>query len=231
LALVVSCDPGVIIANMSAVDRKTSRNKTVPADKRLEKKLDKRARIRDAAWKLFVADGYDATTTRAVAAEAGVGSGTLFLYADDKADLLFLVFHDRLQDAVARGRTTLNRNLPLIDQLLHVFGCIFQMYGETPKLAAEFVRALPSSRGRNAQEVNALTFAFFAHLAQMVREAQERGEVDPAVDSMLAARNLFSLYLGALMSWVAGLIPAPELALDPVLRDALLLQYRGLIKR
>src|SRR5262245_20129304 len=117
---------------MSTVDRKTRKTRVRAADKRLDKKLDKRARIRDAAWKLFVADGYDATTTRAIAAEAGVGTGTLFLYADDKADLLFLVFHDRLQDAVARGRASLNRSAPLIDQILQVFAAVFAMYGETP---------------------------------------------------------------------------------------------------
>ena len=212
------------------MSRPTSRTQA-KRDKRLDNKLDKRARIRDAAWALFAEHGFPTTTTRAVAAKAGVASGTLFLYADDKADLLFLVFHDRLQDAITRSRATLNRNAGLVDQLLHVFAGIFAMYGETPALAAEFVRALPSARGRNAQEVNALTFSFFAHLAQMVREAQDRGEVDPAVDSLLAARNLFSLYLGALMSWVAGLVPTPEMALDPVLRDALLLQFQGLIKR
>lgn len=201
------------------------------AMKRADKKADKRLRIRDAAWKLFNERGYDATTTRAVAEEAGVAAGTLFLYADDKADLLFLVFHDRLQQAVQEARDSLPRQATLVPQLLHVFRGIFTMYGETPAMAAEFVRALPSARGRNAQEVNALTFTFFAYLAQMVREAQHRGEVDPSIDTLLAARNIFSLYFGALLSWVAGIAPTIEMALDPVLRDALQLQLRGLATR
>ena len=199
--------------------------------KRTDKKADKRQRIRDAAWKLFLEHGYDGTTTRAVANEAGVAAGTLFLYADDKPDLLFLVFHDRLQQTVAAMRETLPRQQPLVPQLLHMFQGIFAMYGETPALAAEFVRALPSARGRNAQEVNALTFSFFAYLAQMVREAQLRGEVDTTIDTLLAARNIFSLYFGALLSWVSGLVPSVEAAHDPLLREALQLQLRGLAPR
>jgi TetR/AcrR family transcriptional regulator, cholesterol catabolism regulator len=199
--------------------------------KRARNKLDKRERIRDAAWSLFVEQGYAATTTREVAERAGVAVGTVFLYADDKPDLLFLAFHDRLQHVLAAQRHSMNRQASLVPQLLHIFSGIFAMYAETPELAAEFVRAQPGASGRNAQEVNALTFGFFAHLAQMVREAQGRGEVDAAVDSLLAARNIFSLYFGVLLAWVSGLVPTVELALDPVLRDALMLQLRGLEKR
>ena len=62
--------------------------KKLRMSKRTRNKLDKRERIRDAAWSLFVERGYAETTTREVAARAGVGAGTLFLYADDKADHL-----------------------------------------------------------------------------------------------------------------------------------------------
>lgn len=199
--------------------------------RREQNKLDKRLRIRDAAAELFEELGYGPTTTRMIAERAGVAAGTLFLYADDKQDLLFLVFHDRLQAAAERQTRSLSRNAPLIDRLLHMFRGIFAMYGETPALSAEFIKTLPGSKGRNADEVNALTFAFIATLANLVREGKARGEVDPAVDALMAARNIFSLYFGALMSWLMGLAPTLESALDPILRDSLLLQIRGLAAR
>ncbi|MCC6621882.1 MAG: TetR/AcrR family transcriptional regulator [Deltaproteobacteria bacterium] len=194
----------------------------------LNKRLDKRERIRDAAWELFSERGFDATTTREVAARAGVAAGTLFLYADDKRDLLFLVFHDRLRDAFDAQRQTLNRSAPWLDQMLHLFRGVFRMYAERPALAGELVRSLPGARGRNAQEMNALTFATLAHLANITREAQHRGELAPGNDPLLVARNVFSLYYGALLAWVMGLAPTIEAALDPVLRDSLALQLRGL---
>ena len=57
-------------------------------------KLDKLRRIKKAARELFIARGFDDTTTREIAARAGVGMGTVFLYADNKRDLLFLTAND-----------------------------------------------------------------------------------------------------------------------------------------
>jgi len=204
---------------------------TTPEERRARKKLDKRERIRDAAWELFTTLGYEPTTTRAVAERAGVAAGTLFLYADDKRDLLFLVFHDRLRAATDAARATMPRHGPWLDQMMHMFRGVFRMYGEAPALSAEFVRGLPGARGRNADEVNALTYATLAHLATLTREAKGRGEVAADVDPLLAARNVFSLYFGALLSWVMGLAPSVEAAHDPVLKDSLALQLRGLAPR
>lgn len=48
----------------------------------------RRMQIIDAALTRFAADGYEATTTAAICAEAGIGSGTLFHYFPTKADVL-----------------------------------------------------------------------------------------------------------------------------------------------
>jgi AcrR family transcriptional regulator len=45
--------------------------------------------LRDAALELFLAQGYDATTTDQVAAKAGVSTRTFFRYFDAKDEVLF----------------------------------------------------------------------------------------------------------------------------------------------
>ena len=67
---------------------------------RARQKRDKLERLRAAAWELFTSKGFDETTTREIAERAGVATGTLFLYAKDKPDLLFLVFEHRLAETV-----------------------------------------------------------------------------------------------------------------------------------
>src|SRR4051795_12569798 len=84
-------------------------------------KRDKRERLRAAAWHLFSTVGYEATTTREIARKAGVASGTLFLYARDKQDLLFLVFEERLRVAVDDSFRNLPREGSLNEQLMHIF--------------------------------------------------------------------------------------------------------------
>lgn len=195
---------------------------------RARQKLDTRERIRAAAWALFTTVGYEATTTKAVAARAGVAAGTVFVHASDKADLLFLVMHDRLAAAIDAQLATLPR-AGLVDQLLHVFGGILRMYEAHRGVAVAFVKALPgATQGPNGQKVDALTFAFLHRLAGLVRDAQARGEVARDVDPDQAARNLFALYLFSLTVWVSGYVSL-EAALDG-LRSAFELQRRGLAR-
>src|SRR5260370_42018218 len=69
-------------------------------------KRDKLERIKRAARKLFGRKGFEATTTREIAAAADIGAGTLFLYAGSKEDLLVLLFREEIgsggHEALAR---------------------------------------------------------------------------------------------------------------------------------
>ncbi len=199
---------------------------TKVTEKRAERKADTRQRIAGAAWELFTTVGYDETTTKSVAKRAGVATGTVFVHARDKADLLALVMHDRLAAAVDAAFDSLPRG-SLVERLLHVFRTIFRMYGEHPKVAAAFVRTLPGADGPNGQRVSALTFAFLHRLAGLVQEAQAKGEVGADIQPLLAASNVFGLYYQALLGWLIG-YASLETALDPGLRSALELQMRGL---
>lgn len=200
-----------------------------PPRTRADRMADTRDAIRRAAWDLFASKGYEATTTGEIAKRAGVAAGTVFVHASDKEDLLFLVMHDRLVDAVEAGFADLPSG-PLLERLLHVFRPVFAMYGEHPEVAQAFVRSLPGARGPNAQRTQTMTFGFLHRLALLVGEAQASGEVAKDVEPFLAAQNVFALYFMALMGWLSGHITI-EAALDPLFRNALGLQMRGLRAR
>jgi TetR/AcrR family transcriptional regulator, cholesterol catabolism regulator len=194
---------------------------------RARQKLDTRERVRAAAYELFTREGFEETTTKVVAEQAGVATGTVFLHARDKVDLLCLVMHDRLAKTVDAQLATLPRAASFLDQLMHLFGGLFAMYAQHPKVGAAFVQNLPGADGPNGQQVHAMTFAFLHRLADLVREAAARGEASAEVDPLLAAQNLFSLYFSALTAWLGGYATL-ERALDPGLRASLALQIRGL---
>jgi AcrR family transcriptional regulator len=72
-----------------------------------------RTAILDAALRLFRERGYEATTMRAVATEAGVSVGNAYYYFDSKEQLIHS-FYGRLQDehaALARGALDAARGL------------------------------------------------------------------------------------------------------------------------
>lgn len=194
--------------------------------KREQNKLEKRERIRAAAEKLFQKQGYDATTVRQVADAAGVASGTVFLYARDKEDLLFLVMHERLKETSDRALATVPKKARLVEAWAHVFGKLFEMYDGSEALSRPFVRLLPGARGMNADLVNALTQTFIQRLALLVQEAQGRGEVRADVEPFQAAVVAFGLYFTALMTWLSGYSSAAQL--PELFRSSADLLFKGL---
>jgi AcrR family transcriptional regulator len=71
-----------------------------------EMRLKSKSAILDAAMRLFVTKGYHATTTSAIAKEAGVAMGLMYHYFNSKEDLLISILEEHLDDLMksAAGR-------------------------------------------------------------------------------------------------------------------------------
>src|SRR3972149_6280826 len=87
---------------------------------RTRNKLEKLRRIKEAAQNLFVAKGFDDTAMREIAVRAGVGLGTIFLYAKDKRDLLFLPINEPLEHITQQAEGAVDPDVPLIENLLAI---------------------------------------------------------------------------------------------------------------
>jgi len=77
---------------------------TQPVGRRERNKQDKLQRITAAARELFTEHGVDDVTTQQIADKADIGTGTLFLYAKNKGELLLLVQNSSYVEALAEGR-------------------------------------------------------------------------------------------------------------------------------
>jgi TetR/AcrR family transcriptional regulator len=84
-----------------------------PIGRRERNKRDKLERIIAAARELFDAYGVDAVTTQQIADKADIGTGTLFLYAKSKSELLLLVQNSSYVAALEEGRAAAE-NTPLV---------------------------------------------------------------------------------------------------------------------
>ncbi len=89
------------------------------------------------------------------------------------------------------------------------------------------MKSFPGANGPNAQRMTTMTFGFFHRLSLLLAEGQASGELAKDFEPIAAAQNVFALYFMALLTWIAGHATL-EAALDPVLRDAIALQIRGL---
>jgi len=75
-----------------------------PLGRRERNKQQKLDRITAAADELFTEHGVDEVTTQQIADKADIGTGTLFLYARTKGELLLLVQNAHYAEALERGR-------------------------------------------------------------------------------------------------------------------------------
>src|ERR1700730_18397010 len=89
-----------------------------PPGLRERNKRAKLEKISRAARSLFIRRGYDATTLRHIAAKAGVGLGTLFSYAADKRDLLFLIINDDIEAMNRRALAAAPADRSLLERVV-----------------------------------------------------------------------------------------------------------------
>lgn len=157
-------------------------------------KIDKRQRIFNAARHRFEKDGFEATTIRAIAADAGVAAGTVMLYANSKQDLLQEVWREEMMPVVA-GALASVPEAPLPDSLLALFSPLLRAYAARPELARVVVKELPWLEGRASQTHRVDLSDFLKALASVVDKARQNGETSAPPRG--AAELLFTVYYGA----------------------------------
>jgi AcrR family transcriptional regulator len=91
-----------------------------PVGRRERNKQAKLERIMTAASELFAEHGVDDVTTQQIADKADIGTGTLFLYAKTKGELLLLVQNAQYAAALERGRAAAEGIPDVLDAVLSI---------------------------------------------------------------------------------------------------------------
>jgi AcrR family transcriptional regulator len=91
-----------------------------PVGRRERNKQAKLERITAAATELFAEHGVDEVTTQQIAERADIGTGTLFLYAKTKGELLLLVQNAQYAAALERGRAAAQTIPDELDAVLSI---------------------------------------------------------------------------------------------------------------
>jgi AcrR family transcriptional regulator len=198
---------------------------------RERKKLETRERIRAAAAELFTRHGYGAATMREIAARAHVGLGTLFNYAQDKRDLVFLIFNEELNAITDVALAAPRAGQPLAAQLLAVFAVHYRWLATQPALARILLQELTFySSGKQAATFLGIRKRLIDGIEALVRAAKEKGEIASREKAGLIARHVFFTYSASLRWWIAAPHPDPQAGIRDLER-LLALQAEGLKAR
>jgi AcrR family transcriptional regulator len=156
---------------------------------------ENRRKVLAAAERLFASCDPACVTMDAVAAEAGVGKGTLFRRFGDRAGLARAViseFESKLQDELIRGAPPLGPGAPPLERLL-AFG---RAYVDFLDRHGELLRA---AEGTPQTHLGGSPYAFYrTHIALLLREGGLGDRADFLADVVLAplAATMFSYLRG-----------------------------------
>jgi AcrR family transcriptional regulator len=202
-----------------------------PVGLRAKNKAEKLQRIRKAARALFVKRGYDDTTMRDIAKRADVGFGTLFTYASDERDMLFLIFNDELDNVVADSFARAVKERLFLDQLVAFFSGFYIFFAPQPELSRVVLREMTLYlKGRQAEKFQASCGRITGHLASFVIEALTARRLGTHEDPQIVAQALLSTFAAEIRRWIAADDPDLKHGLAR-LRRMLSLQVTGLAPR
>ncbi|MGZ5804762.1 MAG: TetR/AcrR family transcriptional regulator [Xanthobacteraceae bacterium] len=166
-------------------------------------KRDKLRRIKEAARELFLSRGFDDTTTREIARRADVALGTLFTYASNKRDLLFLVGNDALESLAQSAATEIRPDLPLIQNLTAVFRPLYRFFGSHPTLSKLLLREFEFyDSGEQAKRAMTTRLQMIAAATEAVRIAIAKSEIVTTNDPSTIGWVIFSIYQAEIRFWL-----------------------------
>jgi AcrR family transcriptional regulator len=183
-------------------------------------KADKLRRIRFAAKELFGEQGFDVTTTRDIADRAGVALATLFLYASDKRDLLFLACNDDLDRLTTTAFDDV-KDGPLLDQLVTAFRHFLIFYNQNPRLSRDLLRELTFyTSGQHSGRFQSIRARTIHRISQLIDRAKRTGTIRTTAPTDVVAEVVFFVFAAQVRKWLGGSSHTPEAGLSR-LRDLL----------
>lgn len=167
------------------------------------RRMEKETLILDAAERVFAARGYPATTVKDVAQEAGVATGTVYLYFPSKEEL-FLALIDRGIRAVLEGIVQARQGQPdVVAKLAASLRGAVRVFSAHRDLARVALLQAPGAMPACEERLAQLHRLFAAYVEQDLEEACAAGLIPP-LDTRVAAWAWVGSFAEVLLAWVRG---------------------------
>lgn len=155
-----------------------------------------------AARRVLNRRGLAGTTTREIAAEAGVAAGTFFVHFPDMNLLIETLLDEHVEQALRQGLRSIPDGAGLMDQLLHVAAALYRSYDAEPEMARQYLSAtlFHSHPGGPAEQ---RLIQFRGWVTERIAQARSDGQIGQ-IDPELAFAAYFALYFGFLVAGLRG---------------------------
>jgi TetR/AcrR family transcriptional regulator len=183
-----------------------------PVGRRERNKQAKLERITAAASELFAKHGVDEVTTQQIADKADIGTGTLFLYAKTKGELLLLVQNAQYSGALERGRAAAETIPDVLDAVMSIVQPVVQCNRTQIDNGRTYLREMVFGDPEEPHHGEALAIAAQTEeaITAVLRRDKQVGDDDAATLARVVSSVMF-------LSMAASLNAA--LSVEEIVRD------------
>lgn len=162
---------------------------------------DKYASILDAAQSVIARQGFHKAQISRIAAEAGVAAGTVYLYFQNKQDLLVCLFRDRLGKLIDRARQQLAETEDPKEKLrLFIWGH-FRSLASHQDLAVVTQIELRQVDAQVQHEISQIMKGYFGVIDEIIEEGKAK-QVFREIDSRQIRNLVFGTLDQTVTAWV-----------------------------
>jgi len=165
---------------------------------------DKPHAIVEAAVRVFARNGYYNSRVSDIAREAGIASGTIYLYFKTKDEILVTLFREKMAEWVAHVRREVAGAPDAVAKIRRLVALHFEVLEGNPDLAevvqVELRQGQKFFRGASAHEVS----AYFELIASVLKEGVAAGQIRNDLPVNVATKVLFGAMDQLATSWVLG---------------------------
>jgi AcrR family transcriptional regulator len=174
---------------------------------------------------VFNERGYDGTSMEDLSRRLGISKSSIYYHVDRKEELLALALDRALDGLFAVADEVAASGEPAIARLEHlVRGSVLVLTDRLP-----YVTLLLRARGNTATERRALARRreFDQLVADLVKQAEQDGDIRPDVDPAITARLLFGL-VNSLVEWYRPGHAEPKATVDELADAVCIVAFGGL---
>jgi AcrR family transcriptional regulator len=172
---------------------------------RERQKQQTRQALLAAARRVLAQRGFAGTTTREIALEAKVASGTFFVHFPSVGALVSALLDEHVAETLPAGLRSAAKKRGVVAQLVHVASTLYESYDQEPELARAYITgSLFAPAQFDAAHAGSTRLASFrAWVVECIDTAIRSAEL-PDIDRELAFTSFFSIYFGLLVAGLNG---------------------------
>ncbi|MCI0571538.1 MAG: TetR family transcriptional regulator [Myxococcaceae bacterium] len=163
---------------------------------------DKRARILQAAVKVFARKGYHGAKVSEIARKADVADGTIYLYFRNKEDVLVCLFDEVMTEHLQAARRDLQELTGAPARLHALAARHLGLLGSNRDLAVVFQVELRQSTKFMERFTASWLRDYLALVGEIVEQGQREGSLRAGLSSKLATKVLFGALDEMVTSWI-----------------------------